>query len=99
MAPRTLSKYARHSSKRRWPLPAISKEEAEAVIDSTLDAARGILIRHLCEFYVKVWDSYRSIPCGDDSASEENIRDVCSGIFEEVKQRVSYRICFHAGFR
>lgn len=60
------------------------------MIDSIVDDPKGILIRHLGDFYFKASNVYCSIPCAEDPASKDKVRDVCSLIFEEVKQRVSY---------
>lgn len=88
-----LKHYAKHSQQRQWPPRTLTKEDAEAVIDSTVDEAEGILVRHLCKFYVDAWEAYCSIPYAKENpATNDKIHALCSTVFEEVKQRVSRRI-------
>lgn len=92
-----LKKYAKYSSERRWPPRTLNKKDAEGVIDSIVDDMRGILVRHLGDFYVKAWSVYSSIArAEEDPASDDMIHNMCLMVFEEMKQRVRFQllICF-----
>lgn len=94
-----LQKYAKHCSKRQWPPRALTKKDAEAVIDSIVEDAKEILVRQLRNFYASAWEAYRSIPCAKENpATDDRIQALCSTIFEEVKQRVSCRFDYLLGW-